>query len=124
MSKHRGLYLSNLKRRTKQKRMYQPRRGNSSDECMCPYPRCNRVVRRIHNQLSDKHKLSRKDPCYIHAVFEELDDDPVLVSSTSTSSSPKESDAESELDDGNNSEQSDTTISSVTVVLRRTRSVS
>ena len=34
---------------------------------MCPYPGCNRVVRRIHHHLTaGKHKLSRKDSRYLH----------------------------------------------------------
>ena len=62
---------------------------------VCPYPGCNKVVRRIHHHLTaGKHKLSRKDPRYRHYLqnassFVELKDtadEPITVSSLSETS--------------------------------------
>ena len=78
---------------------------------VCPYPGCNKVVRKIHHHLTTgKHKLSRNDPryreCLRDASFVELQgtaEEPVIVSSNEDSN-PSDTDGSKTVVDENGHE--------------------
>ena len=78
---------------------------------VCPYPGCNKVVRKIHHHLTTgKHKLSRDDPRYREylrdASFVELQgtaEEPVIVSSNEDSN-PSDTDGSKTVIDENGHE--------------------
>jgi hypothetical protein len=70
------------KDRSKKEKFKKPRKS-----LICPYPKCQAVVKRIHNHLVEVHKATRGSEKYKRMLAATTEHDPIVISSDSDDSS-------------------------------------
>ena len=70
------------KDRSKKEKFKKPRKN-----LICPYPKCQAVVKRIHNHLVEVHKATHGSEKYKRVLAETTEHNPIVISSNSDDSS-------------------------------------